>query len=183
LLVNKSELARQVLRCSLPALNDMIDRDPNFPIVSRGSNGIEWQFDPVVVQDYLRGLREAATKAADDRQSFLAQFRLPIDEIAPDGASELSPAARKALASARMAERTLALQTGLLVPTAEVRQKLHIAFGALAKRLGSLAKQIRTEFNLPEEVERSIARRIAESQRTIVEELRPLLEGTEAPRQ
>ncbi|HZL59173.1 MAG TPA: hypothetical protein VFC38_05690 [Stellaceae bacterium] len=45
--VNKGELAR-ILTCSLPTIEALINRYPDMPILQRGSNGVEWQFDAAV---------------------------------------------------------------------------------------------------------------------------------------
>src|SRR5690242_3110714 len=102
LIVNKRELARRVLDCSLPTLNELIERYPDFPVERRGSNGVEWLFDADRVVDFLRAKREAEARASEERNALFAQFRLPIDEVAPEGADELSPAQRAALAKARL---------------------------------------------------------------------------------
>ena len=59
LLVNKGKLAR-ILKTSLPTLNSLLERYPDFPIGEQGSNGVEWRFDARKVRDYLREEEEAA---------------------------------------------------------------------------------------------------------------------------
>src|SRR5690348_9520844 len=127
LIVNKRELARRVLECSLPTLNELIERYPDFPVERRGSNGVEWEVDADRVIEFLRSKREIEARASEERNTLFAQFKLPIDDVAPEGAGELSPSQRASLARARLAERKLALEAGMLVPVTDVRQALQVA--------------------------------------------------------
>jgi len=175
ILVNKRDLALKVLRCSLPTLDAWIARDASFPVVTRGGNGVEWQFDPQAVLAYIATAKEAEEKAGAERQVFFAQFALPIDEAAPPGSSDLSPAQRLKIAKARQAEQQLARETGFLVETAKVRQALQTACAGMAKALQLLPRTICAEFNLPDEIERAVGRRIADSQRRMVADLQAAL--------
>jgi hypothetical protein len=64
LLVNKRELARRVLGCSLPTVNDLIDGHADFPIVTRGAPGVEWQFDAAAVTEFLAAQSRAEADQA-----------------------------------------------------------------------------------------------------------------------
>lgn len=175
LFVNKRELARQVLHCSLPTLNDLLERYPDFPIERKGSNGVEWQFDPAKAVAFLKGVEEAERRASDERAELFKQFSLPVDEIAGDEARGLSPTQRYQLAKARGAETELARKSGFLLETAETRQALQTALGRLGKSLDALPGQIGRSHNLPDEVVRAIRNRIDEFRQTLVGDLKAFL--------
>ncbi len=174
-LVNKRELAFRVLSCSLPTLDKMLERYPDFPVVTRGGNGVEWEFDPVEALAFVRRQREDAARATVAQQEFFAQFSLPIDDVAPEGAAELAPAQRLAMAKARQAEQQLARETGFLVETAAVRQALQIGLAALGRSLQQMPRMLCGEFNLPDEVERAMQRRISDAQRQLVASVQTVL--------
>jgi len=173
--VNKRELARRILSCSLPTLNDLIERYNDFPVLERGSNGVEWKFDANAVVEFLARKREEERRQSEERSDLFRQFSLPIDEIAPDEARGLSPTQRGQLAKARLAERKLAIESGLLLQAAETRQVIQVALARLGKSLDGLPTQLGREFNLPEEVVRSMRGRLDDFRRGTVAELRGFL--------
>lgn len=171
LLVNKRELARQILNCSLPTLNDLIDRYPDFPVETRGSNGIEWQFDAHAVVEFLQGKREADQRDSAARAELFRQFTLPIDDVAGEEAKSLAPSQRLALARTRIVENKLAREAGLLVPTSEVRQNLAPALTRLMRFVDGLPRAIGSRFNLPEEVVAAMRNQLDDQRRELVAEL------------
>lgn len=181
LLVNKRELAKRILRTSLPTLDDLMGKYPDFPIERQGSNGVEYLFDADRVVEFLRQKREDEARAAQQRQSLFEQFSLPIDDVAPDEARALTPAQRAALARARLAERKLAIESGLLVSSAEMRQVLTMALGRLGKFLEQLPGQVARDHRLPEEVARAMRSRMDDARRVFVRDLKALLEESEEP--
>lgn len=177
LTVNKRELAK-LLKCSLPTLNELIDRYPDFPVVKRGSNGVEWEFDAQEVIDFLRMKEEAENRAAAERASLFKQFSLPIDAAAPEGAGDLSPSARRSLAEARLKERRLAIETGMLAEVPALRQNQTLVIGRLGRFFDNLPQQLAREFNLPEEVMRSMRKRLDDQRRGFVAEIDDLMGQT-----
>jgi phage terminase Nu1 subunit (DNA packaging protein) len=167
LLVNKRELAR-VLKCSLPTVDNIIDRYPGFPIERRGSHGVEWEFDVDLVTAFLKRQRDAEAQQTVARDELLQQFTLPIDDTAPEGSTVLSPAQRKAQAEALRIERKLAMESGLLVPTSEIRQQLADPIAQLGRFLDTLPVQLGRRFNLPEEVVRAARDLIDDGRRSFV---------------
>jgi phage terminase Nu1 subunit (DNA packaging protein) len=179
LLVNKRELARQVLKCSLPTVNDLIERYPDFPIEHRGSNGVEWQFDAAAVVAFLGGKREAESRDSAARAELFRQFTLPIDSVAGDEAKGLIPSQRAALARARIAERKLAVESGFLLETSETRQVLQSAIARLARFLDGLPGEIGRQFNLPDEISAAMRSRIDERREQFVADLQAFLSQDE----
>jgi phage terminase Nu1 subunit (DNA packaging protein) len=170
LVVNKRELAR-ALKVSLPTLNELVERYPDFPVKARGSNGVGWEFELEIVIEFLRAKDEAARQAETERAALFKQLELPVDKHAIMPIGELSPTQRRQLAEARSKERKLAIEMGLLVEVPKMRQDLQLAIGRLGRFFDTLPTQIAREHNLPEEVMRSIRRRLDDQRRSFVEEL------------
>lgn len=183
-LVNKRELAK-ILRCSLPTVGALLDRYPDFPVERRGSNGVEWQFDPAAVTTFLQRRREDETAAAAEqhreRAALLDQFRLPIDDLAPPADATLTPQQRLATARARALEDKMAREAGLLVPTSQVRATLSTTLAQLNQFLAALPGTLGRQYNLPDPVVRDMRRRIEAQQRQLVAQLGALAPPDTAP--
>lgn len=174
LTVNKRELAK-LIECSLPTLNELIDRYADFPVAKRGSNGVEWEFDAQAVIEFLGEKKDAETRAATERANLFKQFSLPIDAQAPEGSTELSPTQRKAIAEARIKERRLAIETGLLADVPQLRQNQTLVIARLGRFFDNLPPQLAREFNLPEEVMRAMRKRLDDQRRSFVAEIDELM--------
>lgn len=170
-LVNKRELAA-LLECSLPTLAALIERYPDFPVVRRGSNGVEWQFDPEAVVAFLERKREEEAAEEAKRHELLAQFRLPIDREPAPSAGGLSPQQELAAVRAMQLRQAMAREARLLVPTTDVRMELAGALAALGRFLQNLPGQLARRHNLPEAVVRDMRASIAEQQEVFVRQLR-----------
>lgn len=86
----------------------------------------------------------------------------------PEESRGISPAQRKALAEAMRIERQLALEAGLLIPTAEVRRIMVPLITALGRFLDALPSQMGRQFNLPDQVVREMRRAIDDRRRQFV---------------
>lgn len=170
-LANKREMAK-ILRWSLPTLDAWISKHPDFPIEQRGSVGVEYLFDPRAVVEFIRSRREDEERLDAKRVAALAQFALPIDEVAPEGATALGPAARASLAQARLREQQLARNAGLLVETSKVRKVLAAGWTTLGRGLDALPGQIGRNHNLSDDVVRDIRKAIDDHRRAAVRELK-----------
>lgn len=173
MLANKGELAK-LLRVSLPTLNSLIDRYPDFPIETRGSNGIEWEFDAPRVIEFIREKKTAEANAAAERRDLFAQFELPELEPEADG-GPLSASQRLAMAKALQLERKMAREEGLLMPVSELRPALTSAIVRLGKSLETLPGQLARQLNLPDEVARAMRRSIDDFRRNAVRDLQEFL--------
>lgn len=173
--VNKQELARRILRCSLPTLDALLERYPDFPVEQKGSNGVAWQFDAEKVTEFLQSRRELEAREAEAKQDVFRQFSLPIDEIAPEEAKGLSPRQRAELARARLLERKEAIETGRLVLADAVAGSLQRALAVLGRQLDSLPGQLGRAHGLPDEVVRAARATLEEWRRNLVHEIRALL--------
>lgn len=58
-ILNKRELAHR-LGISVPTLDQLLLRNPDFPVLTRGGNGRQWQFDGDAVAAFTEAKRLAA---------------------------------------------------------------------------------------------------------------------------
>jgi phage terminase Nu1 subunit (DNA packaging protein) len=177
LIVNKRELAFRVLECSLPTVDALLERYPDFPVQRRGSNGIEWEFVAADAVAFLQKKRREDEAAGAQRSQLFEQFKLPIDELAGPDDAAITPNQRAALAQARLREHDLALKAGLVVPTAEARQQYQALLQRLGKFLDTLPQQLARQHALPEMVVQSMRRQLDEQRRAFVAEYAAELAG------
>lgn len=175
-LVNKRELAR-ILGVSLPTMTAVLERYPDFPVASRGSNGVPWQFDPELAKAFVLAKRDEERAADAAKSELLAQIALPLDEPQRPGAEgpSLSSVERLQQARALLAEDKLARERGFLVLTTDMRQRLAPLWAELNAALQALPAELGAAYNLPLPVVRDMRRRIASAQRSIHARLVELL--------
>lgn len=177
--VNKRELAR-ILRCSLPTVDAMMGRYQDFPVEQAGTVGRPYLFDAEAVVEFLKRKREEEAAEEAKRGSFFEQFSLPIDEVAPEGAAQLSPSQRAQLAQARIREQDLAIKAGFLVQTSEVRRCIMQLLTSLGRMLDALPDQVARAHNLPDATARAMRSTIDEHRRRCVRELDEFFAAQEA---
>jgi Phage DNA packaging protein Nu1 len=121
---NKAELTA-ILGCAPSTLTAWIERyGDEFPVVERGTNGREWQFDPADVIAFLKTRRAEEERQAAEHVALLQQFALPGLTSPDDAAGVVKPADLLALARVRQIHRREHLESGLLVRTDDVRTAL-----------------------------------------------------------
>lgn len=69
-IVNKRELAHR-LGISAPTLDQLLLRNPEFPVLTRGGNGKQWQFDAEAAEAFMASKRQAAEEAREARAAHL----------------------------------------------------------------------------------------------------------------
>jgi phage terminase Nu1 subunit (DNA packaging protein) len=175
--VNKRELATRVLKCSIPKVDSLLARYPEMPVEQRGDLGSEWKFNPQHVLEFLRTKREEEERASPEKIDFLAQLELGIDQ--PEEARGLSPSQRLSLVRARREERRLAIESGMLVEVAKVRQELTYALTRLGSFLNTLPVTVARSHNLPEDVMRSMVRLINDQRKHFVAEIEKSLKTSD----
>jgi phage terminase Nu1 subunit (DNA packaging protein) len=170
LLVNKREL-RRVLDVSLPTLNDMIDHYPEFPVVTRGALGQEWQFDPVAVTSW-RAAQTAADNAASAARAaqLQRQFALPIDEISGEEIGE-SLSQRLKRNQVRAIEQKLARDLGETMLRGAVEQAATAVCSKVGNALNGIARTVGHAHNLPDQVTTALQQSIDEIRAQMVADI------------
>jgi phage terminase Nu1 subunit (DNA packaging protein) len=181
LLVNKTELAREVLDCSLPTLAALMAKYQDFPVEVEGANGREYQFDAHRVTAFLKEKRAEEKRRGAEQSELLTQFKLSLD---PGGDAEtgLTPAQELSLVRATRERRKLEIESGLLLQTSDVRQVLTSALSRLGKFMDALPSQLGRAHNLPEEVTAAMRKRLDEQRTTFVRDLEAMFGDPDAER-
>jgi phage terminase Nu1 subunit (DNA packaging protein) len=174
--VNKKELAA-IVDCSLSTLSAWIDRfGEAFPVIDRGTNGREWRFDPAAVLAFLKAQRDTEERETAARAVWLQQYALPglasPDDI--DGVSK--PSDLLALAKVRQIHRREQMESGLLVPTSEVRMALTGAVAKLNRFFQAILTQLARKHGWSDAQLRDAQAMAHEAQRSFVRDV-----GTFAP--
>lgn len=179
-LANLDQMA-EALRISLPTMRKLLRRYPELPIVSRGTNGQAWQFDPAAVIAFVREQRAAEAAANAAKDELLAQISLPLEEAVPPEERGLSASDRLKNAQAMLKEDEVARQRGFLVLTSEMRQRLAPAWAEMSQSLQALPATLGRRHNLPDAVVRDMRAMIAAKQREIHAKLQDLLGAPPPP--
>ena len=154
--VKKKELAK-LLKISRQTLDLWIERWDQFPVLERGTNGREWQFDPAAVTDFLRARREEERQRKEARDEALAQLSLPLDDDeAMPGLSGLSAADRLRMAQLAKLQREEAERLGKLVRRDEIEAALVEGLPELLRAVRDAARGKCIEFRMPDEETRRL---------------------------
>lgn len=155
-LVNQNELA-ELLDVSLPTLRALI-RDSNFPVVSRGSNGIAYEFDAASVARWKSDNADRLEAERVARADELAEMKLDLfGGMTVDPArAGMSPRDQAAAIAAEIAATNLARSRRELVPATEVAECLGRAFGILRREMMDIAALVSQRHGLDRIVRASL---------------------------
>lgn len=89
MVVTLGQLAALPNMPSEPTLRKIIDENPDFPLLSRGRNGVAYEMDAAAAIRFIKGLE---TKKEEDRRTAADQLRqIAFDILGEDAASNLDP--------------------------------------------------------------------------------------------
>jgi phage terminase Nu1 subunit (DNA packaging protein) len=145
-------------------------RYPEFPVESKGTNGVEWQFDVESVVEFMREKDEAERKELEKRAEAMKAWMLPIAEPATAAPGAISAAQQLQLARAAREQHKLAQESGLLIPASTVRLAARAAFSKLGPGLAQIADQVGRQHRLPDEIVQSTRAQIEDLIRLAVSE-------------
>jgi len=154
---NFEEMAQR-LDISKPTLGQWIRKWDDFPVLSRGSNGVAWSFDPAVVVAYV-GQKRADEEAANAaRVELLGQIALPFEQ--PSGAADLAEMGQL-YKLAKQADE-LGVMRGQLLRVADLRDPMWSLLLRFRQSALQLPRRWGTRHNLPAAVVTEIRRDIEE---------------------
>lgn len=118
------DLAAMAGMPSEPTIKRMIDADPEFPVLSRGTNGRAWEFDLKVAWQYIRDCQardEAAARAHREAVAQLGFNLLGQGALVEDvEVLTLSPQEQNAALNAEYLRTKMAEKRRTLVPVREI---------------------------------------------------------------
>ena len=178
MIVNKTELC-EIINTTIPTLDKLLRRHEKFPIVERGNNGREYQFDVNAVVTFLEEREAERARAGAERDDLMRQYTLPVTA---DAEKNLTPGDLLQMAKLRQLERREQIEAGFLIEAAEARKELYSAFGDLRRDMGTAVRQALRNANIPEPVIRNIEASIADAQRRFVAKAQAALKAGEYSR-
>lgn len=154
-IISLSELVALPGMPSEPTVRKMIEKNADFPIISRGKNGVPFEFDMQLAVEFILGLRQKEEEQARARSEELRQFGLEL--LGPDGAAVqsapgLTPTERKALMEEELLAIKLAERRGELVKKSSVEEAIAAALVAFADKGKSFSARLSRRHDLPREV-------------------------------
>lgn len=182
-IISLSELVALPGMPSEPTIRKMIEKNADFPIISRGKNGVAFEFDMKLAVEFILGLRRREEDEARARSEELRQFGLEL--LGPDGAAVqsapgLTPAERKALMEEELLAIKLAVARGDLVKKASVEEAIAAALVAFAEKGKSFSARLARRHDLPREALTTIDGMVQADLADLAERLSRLGETTDA---
>lgn len=150
-----AELAAMPGMPSEPTLRKLIDAHDDFPLISRGKNGVGYEIDLEAAAKWWRARTEREQAEARERAEAVRQLGFDLlggDAVAPV-AEGLTAAERRALIDEEFAATRLAQLRGELVRRAEVESAVSDFVAFAAERAESLPQRlVRRAGSVPREV-------------------------------
>lgn len=183
MLVQLGELAAVPGMPSEATLRKLVRENEDFPVVSRGKNGVAYEIDLERAIQWVREREEKALEADRARQTEVRQFAL--DLLGPDAASDqgregLSALERKQLLEEELVAIKLAERKGELIRKASVESALASVIVKDAQRRGSFSARLAKRIDLPRDLIAAIDALQELDRKTFAEELEQLSEIDDA---
>lgn len=175
---NLSELAAMAGMPSEPTIKKLIDENPDFPILSRGRNGVGYEFDLAEAAGFIRSLQQRAEQQARARAEDVRQLGLSL--LGDDAASMsqqragLSSAERKALIEEEIVAIKLAERRGDLIRKDEAEKAVGQIALKFRNRYTTLADRVSKRITLSREQQTVIRHMIETDLSWIADELEKL---------
>ena len=126
---------------SEPTLRKLIEANPDWPVISRGKNGVAYEFDLFAAVDFYKGLKAKEEAEAKARAEEVRQFGL--DLLGPDAAADMdavgmTAAERRNLLEYELIAMKLGKERGEFVRKASVEAaiaQLFVKFNAQRRKL------------------------------------------------
>lgn len=154
-LVQLGELAAVPGMPSEATLRKLVRENDDFPVVSRGKNGVAYEIDLERAVQWIRDNEEKKLQAQRERQDEVRQFAM--DFLGPDAASDqgqsgLSAAERKQLLEEELVAIKLAERKGELIRKASIESALATVLIKDAQRRSSFSQRLAKRIDLPRDV-------------------------------
>lgn len=130
---------------SEPTLRKLIRENPDFPIVSTGTNGHAYEIDIAAAIAWLKSHEEKRREAERERSATVQQFALDLlgaDAAANVAQPGLSPADRKALYEEEVAAIKLGMLRGEFVRKASVEAAVAAMLDLVSQQYRSLSARL-----------------------------------------
>lgn len=159
---------------SEPKLRKMINDHPDFPIISRGKNGVSYEFDLAEASAFVRGIREKEEQVARARSEEVRQFGLQLlgeDAAATQESIGLSPSERKALLEEELIAIKVAERRGDLIRKTSVEEALGTLLIWFQTRGKTFTSRLAKRHDVPRDLMVAIDALIEQDQRELADRM------------
>ena len=151
MVVTLGQLASVSSMPSEPTLRKLIDENPDFPLLSRGRNGVAYEMDLAAAISFIKGLE--AKKEEERRASADQVKQLGLALLGEDAASDLAQAAlsateRKAMLEGELFAIRVGRERGELVRKASMEAAVGAVFQLLNSKMRSLPARLSKRMEL-----------------------------------
>ena len=140
---------------SEPTLRKLIKDNPDFPVVSQGTNGVAYEIDIELAVRWIQGRQEAERDAARANAAKVKQFALELlgsDAAAQESDVGLSASERTALLQEELIAIKVAERRGQLIRKESVAEGIGALLVMHRERGRSFAARLAKRIDLPREV-------------------------------
>lgn len=160
---------------SEPWLRKFLNEHPDFPVVSKGKNGVSYEIDMEKGAAYLGNLKEAEQEAARRRQQQIQEQALDLfggDRAVGDERAELSAQDRKQLLEEELVAMRIAKERGDLIRKDSVEEAIASALVKNSERTKSFSARLARRHDVPRHLVTAIDEMMEADLHAFAEELK-----------
>jgi len=160
---------------SEPWLRKFLNEHPDFPVVSKGKNGVSYEIDMEKGAAYLGNLKEAEQEAARRRQQQIQEQALDLfggDRAVGDERAELSAQERKQLLEEELVAMRIAKERGDLIRKDSVEEAIASALVKDSDRSKSFSARLGRRHDVPRHLVTAIDEMMEADQHAFADDLK-----------
>lgn len=159
---------------SEPWLRKFLNDHPDFPVVSRGKNGVSYEIDMEAGAAYLNDLKATEQDAARKRQEEIQQQALDLfggDRATGDERSGLTPQERKFLLEEELISMRIGKERGELIRKESIEAAISAVLVLSIKRSNSFSSRLGRRYDVPRPIIAAIDELMEADQHAFADEL------------
>ena len=160
---------------SEPWLRKFLNEHPDFPVVSKGKNGVSYEIDMEKGAAYLDNLKAVELEAARRRQEQIQEQALDLfggDRASGDERSDLSAQERKQLLEEELIAMKLARERGDLIRKDSVEEAIASALVKNSERSKSFSARLARRHDVPRHLVTAVDEMMEADQHACADELK-----------
>ena len=168
---------------SEPVLRKLIRENPDFPVISTGSNGVAYEIDVKAAVEWLQAREDRKREAERERGNAVKQYAMDLlgsDAAAVNREAGLSPAERKQLMEEELFAIKVAERRGELIRKTSVEQALAQVLVMHRQRGETFSARLSKRVDLARDVIVAIDEMMRQDQHMLADAMRKIAEQTDA---
>ena len=164
-------------------LRKLIIERPDFPIISRGKNGVAYEIELIDAFAFVRGIEDEKQRAASVKADALRQLGLELlgaDAASADAPMAMSSADRRALMEEELVAIKLAEKRGSLVRKDQVIAAVSDFVMMVAERQKTLVDRLAKLADLPRDALTALDRLIEHDRRDVADRMEQIRDAAPA---